>query len=215
VWVQAVGLDVLFRRKVAGWAAASGALLALRGGGGVHDGCRGDGGEGGEAGEERDALGDALGVGLGGRAAIDARRRRRLVTWADLMSYDSEEERLAAVEWAPPPSLAGTADLLHRLQPPACFAGPDPARLTGLCRQTLFFPSPRGALAGLSAIAADPDVAAAGPAWWRGRDGGEGGEAAEGVVLRVWLGSAAAVRLGLDEHVCEVCLALSEAPRGD
>ena len=209
VWVQAKGVDILFRRKVAAWTASSAALLPIlldrsnvdvQGSSEGHV-SNGDDNQGEDCSWESQC--SNLGSGLDQRS----RRSRRLVAWADLDPDSSDEDRLAAMHWTPVPSLTKAADLLNQLQPAMSFSSPDPARLTCLCQQTMWFKSPADALASLAVITADPDVLPAGPPGLLGL--GSKCEAA-GVVLKLWLGSPTAVRLGLDEHVCVLQLALAE-----
>jgi hypothetical protein len=139
-----------------------------------------------------------------------AGRPARFEPWAQIAAQPG----LAAhVRWAGLKPRARAVEKAHRRH------GGDPARVLDYCRQTLFFPGPDALLCGLRAVTADPDVrlvrvrAHLRPAAGAGGGGGNWRwwPAAGWVGLSVRLaGMAAAGRLGLEGHVCELRLALAD-----
>ena len=127
----------------------------------------------------------------------------------------------ARVLWALPKPPARAAEKAHRR-----YCG-DAARVLDCCRQTLRFARPEGLRRCLRAIAADPDASLVrvrarllprggggqqqppSSAARKARDG-LGWPAAGEVVVNLRLGGGAAVRLGLEGHVCELRLVLAE-----
>jgi hypothetical protein len=128
----------------------------------------------------------------------------------------------ARVLWARPKPPARAVEKAHRR-----YCG-EAERVLDCCRQTLLFARPEGLRRCLRAIAADPDASlvrvrtrllpcgGGGPpsqppsAAARGARSERGWPAAGEVVVNLRLGGGAAVRLGLEGHVCELRLVLAE-----